>query len=296
VPKELPTSIYVKTELDALACTSESPAGISRRYRKSMISRDWAWGVVPSGFKKVVDGRDALMIVREDVAEFLTIEECTKRDHKDKNEPALFEGRGKLGGLKLGNGDMALIRSYRHGGLFRHLLRGIFFTWPPRPFRELAITEEVRCRGIPTVEVFGACVRRIWGPFYRGWLVTRLLNGGEDLWTAIRNGLVLQTGTKKVFDAVAGSLRDLHREGIYHRDLNLKNILVRRESDGVKSYIIDFDRAMLFLGEVPPTMVQRNLDRLLRSANKLDPKRQYLSPNDWKKFIDSYHGRNADEP
>ena len=83
-----------------------------------MISRDWAWGVVPSGFKKVVDGRDALMIVREDVAEFLTIEECTKRDHKDKNEPALFEGRGKLRGLKLRNGDTALIRPYRHGDCF----------------------------------------------------------------------------------------------------------------------------------------------------------------------------------
>ena len=77
------------------------------------------------------------------------------------------------------------------------------------------------------------CLREAYlGALYRGWLVTRLLNGGEDLWTAIRNGLVLQTGTKKVFDAVAGSLRDLHREGIYHRDLNLKNILVRRESDG----------------------------------------------------------------
>jgi Lipopolysaccharide kinase (Kdo/WaaP) family len=71
---------------------------------------------------------------------------------------------------------------------------------------------------------------------------------------------------------------------------------VRRESDGVKGYIIDFDRAMLFLGGVPQTMVQRNLDRLLRSANKLDPKRQYLSPSDWKRFIDSYHGSNADKP
>jgi hypothetical protein len=50
------------------------------------------------------------------------------------------------------------------------------------------------------------------------------------------------------------------------------------------------------LGGVPPIMVQRNLDRLLRSANKLDPKRQYLSPNDWKSFVDSYYGRNADEP
>jgi serine/threonine protein kinase len=263
---------------------------------KVLISREWPWGVVPSGFKKVVDGRETLMIVREDVAEILTIEECTKRDHKDNKESTTFEGRARLREVQLRNGDTALIRPYRHGGLFRHLLRGVFFTWPPRPFRELAITEEVRRRGIPTVEVLGACVRRIWGPFYLGWLVTRQLDGGEDLWTAMRDGLVRQTGAKKVFNAVAGSLRALHREGIYHRDLNLKNILVRRESDTVRGYIIDFDRAMLFLGEVPPIMVQRNLDRLLRSANKLDPKRQYLSPNDWKRFVDSYYGRNSDEP
>jgi serine/threonine protein kinase len=261
-----------------------------------MISRDRAWGVIPTGFKKVVDEHATLMVVREDVAEFLTIEECTKRDHKHDKESTLFEGRASLREVQLRNGDTALIRPYRHGGLFRHLLRGIFFTWPPRPFRELVITEEVRRRGIPTVEVLGACVKPIWGPFYHGWLVTRRLTDGQNLWTAMRDGLIRQTGAKKIFNAVADSLRALHREGIYHRDLNLRNILVRRESDTVRGYIIDFDRAMLFLGEVPPIMVQRNFDRLLRSANKLDPKREYLSLNDWKSLIDSYHGSKADEP
>jgi tRNA A-37 threonylcarbamoyl transferase component Bud32 len=126
--------------------------------------------------------------------------------------------------------------------------------------------------------------------------VTRQLKGGLDLWTAIRDGFASQTGAEKVFNAVAASLHGLHREGIYHRDLNLRNIVVRRESDGVKGYIIDFDRAMLFLGKVPMALARRNLDRLLRSANKLDPKREYFSAKDWKKFIDSYHKRNADEP
>jgi tRNA A-37 threonylcarbamoyl transferase component Bud32 len=261
-----------------------------------MTSRDWAWGVVPPGFKRVIDGREGLMIVREDVAKFITIEECTKSNDSDDHEAGLFQGRGRLRALELRNGDAALIRPYRHGGLLRHLLNGIFFTWPPRPFRELAITEEVRRRGIPTAEVFAACVRRIWGPFYRGWLVTRQLKGGQDLWTAIRDGLVGQPGAEKVFNAVAASLHGLHREGIYHRDLNLKNIVVRRESDGVKGYIIDFDRAKLFLGELPMALARRNLDRLLRSANKLDPKREYFSANDWQSFVDSYHKRNADEP
>lgn len=262
----------------------------------SMASQDWAWGVVPPGFKKVVDRQGTRMIVRENVADLITIEECTKGDPRDEKEPVVFQGRARLRGLRLSNGDTVLIRPYRHGGLFRHLLRGIFLGWPPRPFRELAITEEVRRRGIPTVEVLGACVRRVWGPFYRGWLVTRQLNGGEDLWTAVRDGLVHRAGAKKVFDAVASSLRELHRQGIYHRDLNLKNILVRCESEGVTGYIIDFDRATLFLGRVPPAMVQRNLNRLLRSANKLDPKRKYFSADDWKWFVDSYYGKNNEEP
>lgn len=259
-----------------------------------MTSRDWGWGVVPPGFKKVVDGRGGVMIVREDVEEFLTIEECTKATFYE-GEPGAFQGRGRLRVLELRNGDTVLIRPYRHGGLFRHLLREMFFTWAPRPFRELAITEEVRRRGIPTVEVYAACVRRIWGPFYRGWLVTRQLKGGQDLWTAMRDDFVRKAGPKKVFDAVATSLRGLHREGVYHRDLNLKNILVRCESDGVKGYIIDFDRTTLFLGKVPITVVRRNLDRLLRSANKLDPRREYFSDSDRKTFIDSYHGANAHE-
>ncbi|HXV83526.1 MAG TPA: lipopolysaccharide kinase InaA family protein [Candidatus Binatia bacterium] len=255
-----------------------------------MTSRDWRWGVVPPGFKKVIEARETLMLVREDVAELVSGEECTRQTDKEEKDPGAFQGRGSLRAFELRNGETALIRPYRHGGLLRHLLRGIFFTWPPRPFRELAITEEVRRRGIPTIEVLAACVRRIWGPFYRGWLVTRQLQGGQDLWTALQGGVVRKTGAGKVFNAVAATLRDLHREGIYHRDLNLKNILVRCEPDGVKGYIIDFDRAMLFLGRVPPVLAQRNLQRLLRSTLKLDPQREYVSAHDWKRFVESYHG------
>lgn len=237
-----------------------------------------------------MEGRETLMLVREDVAGLLSSEGCTKQSHKNEKEPGAFQGRGSLRGLELRSGEKALIRPYRHGGLLRHLLRGIFFTWPPRPFRELAITEEVRRRGIPTVEVLAACVNRIWGPFYRGWLVTRQLQGGQDLWAALQGGLVRKAGARKVLNAVAATLRDLHREGIYHRDLNLKNILVCCEADGVKGYIIDFDRAMLFLGQVPPALAKRNLQRLRRSTLKLDPQRRYVSAHDWERFVESYHG------
>jgi tRNA A-37 threonylcarbamoyl transferase component Bud32 len=260
-------------------------------------ARDWSWGGVPPGFKKVTDGRGGLMLIREDVEAFLTLEECTIPNDQDENHPVAFQGRGELRTLRLRNHDTALVRCYRHGGLFRNLLGESFFTWPPRPFRELAITEEVRRRGIPTVEVYAACVKRTWGPFYRGWLVTRHLTDSRDLWEAIRDGFIRNIGIKKILAAVAQSLRGLHREGVYHRDLNLKNILVRRESDQhVRAYIIDFDRAALFLGEVPMTLVQKNLYRLLRSANKLDSQKEYFSDDDWESFVKSYHKQNANEP
>jgi hypothetical protein len=259
-----------------------------------MVFQDRSWGVIPPGFKKVVDGSGGLMVVREDVAGCLNLEECTRPNDKHASEGLVFHGRGGLRGLALANGETALIRPYRHGGLLRQLTGEIFVTWPPRPFRELVVTEEVRRRGIPTVEVYGACVKRSWGPFYRGWLVSRLLQGGQDLWTAVQDGGLHKLGASRVLKAVATSLRSLHREGVYHRDLNLKNILVRCEPEGVRGYIIDFDRAVLFFGDVPMPLARRNLSRLLRSVNKLDPTREYLSAGDWKRFVTSYYGHTKE--
>ena len=87
-----------------------------------MASRDWAWGVVPLGFKSVTDGREGLMIVRDDVEKFLSFEECTKASGSHDHKAGSFRGRGSLRALELPNGDAVLIRPYRHGGLFRHLL------------------------------------------------------------------------------------------------------------------------------------------------------------------------------
>jgi hypothetical protein len=90
-----------------------------------------------------------------------------------------LQGRGQLRRVKLPNGDVALLRRYHHGGMFCRLSDGVFFTWPPRPFRELMITEELRRRGIPTAEVYGACVEPVCGPLYRGWLATRAIPGAQ---------------------------------------------------------------------------------------------------------------------
>ena len=82
----------------------------------------------------------------------------------------------------------------------------------------------------------------------------------------------------------------MHREGVYHGDLNLKNILLRLENGAVTGYIIDFDKAKLYLGQLPPALIKNNLDRLVRSLRKLDPEQKYFSAAAWNDFVNLYHG------
>jgi 3-deoxy-D-manno-octulosonic acid kinase len=252
-----------------------------------MLTEHAIWGDLPPGFTKVTATQGCWLVVRNDKMDCIDAAVCRRGGEK---EPGRFEGRERLRSLLLGNGDKALIRTYRHGGLLRHCSGGVFCSWPPRPFRELAITEEIRRRGILTVETYGACVEQLWGPFYRGWLVTRELADAQDLWQAFKTGLVQELGIDRILRAVADSLRALHREGVYHTDLNLKNILIRKEQGGVKGYIIDFDKAKLVLGNLPPELVRRNINRLLRSVNKLDPARTHFSTAYWDEFVSFYYG------
>jgi 3-deoxy-D-manno-octulosonic acid kinase len=250
---------------------------------------DWGWKYIPPGFVTERDGRGRLLVVRENLGNSLPIANVCENG----GEVSAYSGREALRCLRLPDGERALVRSYRHGGLLRALTRKVFFTWPPRPLRELAISEELRQRGVPTVEPCGACVEPLWGPFYRGWFITRELTGARDLWETVSGSLIVGFDNRAVLRAAADGVRLLHREGVYHADLNMKNILVRREAGGLKSYIIDFDKAKLFLGRLPAPVAQRNIERLHRSARKLDPSGRYISEANWKDFLERYYGNRS---
>jgi tRNA A-37 threonylcarbamoyl transferase component Bud32 len=253
-----------------------------------MFSDNMIWGAIPEGFQKLTDPQGNRLAVRADRQREILFSTCL--DIESYGAAAGFYGRGDIRSVQLADGTTALFRRYRHGGMLRSITGKWFFSWPPRPFRELTITEELRRRGFPTVEVYAACVGKIAGPFYRGWLVTRQLEGAHDLWAALHSGFCQSVGIEAVLKAVAAAVRRMHREGVYHRDLNLKNILVRSTAAGLESHVIDFDKAILVLGQLPAPLVQNNLDRLLRSIGKLDPQRQYFSPAAWEGFLEYYTG------
>lgn len=252
-----------------------------------MLPDSLIWGALPAGFAKLTDGNGNRMIVRRERQREIGFDVCLNQH--GKTEESVYAGRGTLRAVRLSDGETALVRQYRHGGTFRSLTGAWLFTWPPRPFRELVITEELRRRGLLTVEVYAACVSRGFGPFYHGWLVTKELRGAVDLWSALQQGLLNRFGEAATLRAVAASVRAMHREGVFHSDLNLKNILLRPESAGVACHIIDFDKAKLFLGRLPTELVKQNLDRLLRSVRKLDPERRFVTPAAWAQLTDFYY-------
>jgi len=261
----------------------------SVKTRWRIVGIDWPqqlWGDVPNGFKRISLDRRRVVMVRDGFERYLCQENFLGQPEPGKG--LVLYGREKLDRISLNGGQTALVRTYRHGGLVRHLTGYFFFSWPPRPFKELAVTEEARQRGISTLEVLGARVERVWGPVYRGWLVTRELEESEHFWDALRNGRYGNGDRLPLLRSVAECICRMHRRGLFHSDLNLKNILVRREAGAIKSYVIDLDKAKLFPREVPRGRARKNLHRLLCSVRKLDPSRRYFSLEDWERFVGFY--------
>jgi Lipopolysaccharide kinase (Kdo/WaaP) family len=249
------------------------------------MTRAVLWGEIPAGFKTIRNGHGRMLLVRGDMEAELEMDKVTRQESPGSD--SRLEGRGALGVLRLADGGEALVRRYRHGGALRALTGDCFFTWPPRPFRELALTYEARRRGVRAAEPLAALVETFAGPFYRGWLVTRRLADARDFW-ALAQTEDFAAEKASWLRAAARAVRAMHRCGIHHRDLNLKNILLRREADGAVAYIIDFDRSRLFTGPVPPARAERSLARLNRSILKLDPARRFMTAADWEFFLTAY--------
>ena len=201
--------------------------------------------------------------------------------------PSRHVGRAALYTVTLPDGGHGLVRSYRHGGWFRRLTRDWFIGRPLRPFAELAVTATARERGLAVPEVLAALVARVCGPWYRGWLVTRELEGARDLWAVLQGDLSVAE-KQLLLGCVGRLLRKMHTSGIDHADLNLRNILVRANSPRPDVHLIDFDKARLYQGPVPVARAQRNLRRLLRSVNKLDGGQARVAAADWECLAEAY--------
>lgn len=176
-------------------------------------------------------------------------------------------GRGTARAHTLPDGDVAWVRSYRHGGLFGRLLGRWYFGWPSRPERELRATEAARGAGIVAPVVLAAETVR-WGPLYRGRLVSRDVQDRRSL----RSALLGATGAAEREAWLAALVRDvmrLHRGGVYHPDLNPTNLLAAA-GPGEAIAFLDFDRSRVFPHPVGGLWRRLAHRRLVRSLAKLE--------------------------
>ncbi|MEA2626941.1 MAG: 3-deoxy-D-manno-octulosonic acid kinase [Candidatus Binatota bacterium] len=158
-----------------------------------------------------------------------------------------------------------VIRVYRRGGAMRWLGR-TYFGPRARPLREFWLLLSARRRSLPVPEPVAAIVERgRWlGISYRGVLVMAEA-AGAPLWDVLSAG-----GRRDVLPALGRSLRRLHEAGLTHPDLNLRNILVTEDGAGPAFTYVDLDGARL--GAAPNVRTRRrSLQRIRRSARKLDP-------------------------
>ena len=195
-------------------------------------------------------------------------------DHADRDlfDIEVWRGRGDVTTPDGGRGEAWIIRGgdrewvlrhYRRGGIVGRYVRDsyIFTGWAmSRPVREWRITARLYEMGLPVPRPVAAAGWRR-GLLYRADLITERVPG-----VTLGSQLGKDVCTPGLFRDIGKVVARLHNAGLWHSDLNVKNILV---ADGRVS-VIDFDKARWIRSQ---PALQRNLMRLERSLYKSSARR-----------------------
>ena len=178
------------------------------------------------------------------------------------------------------------LRHYWRGGLIAKLIKDAypFSSYRnTRAFAELQLLEQLYEEGFAVPKPVAAQVVRS-GLVYRADILTTLLPNAQDL-----VGLLAERAlSHEAWQTLGQLIAKFHQRGVYHADLNAKNILL---SEG-QFYLIDFDRGEL--RDAAPDWQRNNIERLLRSFRKEKTKQPTLAFDDacWQLLIAGYQQVN----
>ncbi len=239
---------------------------------------------IPASFSVVKMGGTTVFVkegYREGILRIILDKEFL---HKSGNNTQVKFGRGSYLSVPMteNSSERFVIRDYRHGGLLGNLFGGVFLNGN-RPLNEIHISEIVSQKNVPSAEVIAIAKRRLWGIFYKAKFISKEIYGAVDIIEFLKNSSpeFIQTYKKPVIFALVKLIRNMHDAGIYHADLHLKNILLKKDSTGeFTAYIIDLDKSVV-LGKLDIQQRIKNLLRLDRSLEKL----RWLSGKDCKSNV-----------
>jgi hypothetical protein len=249
---------------------------------------------IPSSFSLVHKGK-VFLLLKDEYKDLLLeqgIEDIKTFIQTHRQTSKYLKGRTLHPSIPLKEGKRVVIRHYLHGGLFSALTRDLYL-FGSRSFQELALTMRIRTCGISTIEPIGA-IHWILGPFYKAHLLSLEISGAKDLIQYFqeigphpsRQRLLHKRRTIRS----AGLLvHQFHEAGFFHRDLQLKNILV----SGERLFLIDFDHS--YQKEVLTTNERKkNLLRLNRSVEKWKRLGLPITRTDRFRFLRAYAEKNEE--
>ena len=174
------------------------------------------------------------------------------------------------------------LRHYYRGGLIeklskdKYLFTGLHKT---RAVAELALLTQLFNEGFAVPRPIAANVERS-GLHYRADIIIERVAGAQDLVAKLSQEVMTAEQWRQLGTCIA----KFHQRGVYHADLNAKNILITDD----EFYLIDFDKGEI---RAPNTKWQAaNLDRLLRSFNKEKRKLPALAftESNWQDLLKGY--------
>jgi tRNA A-37 threonylcarbamoyl transferase component Bud32 len=249
---------------------------------------------IPPSFS-LIKKRKTFLLLKDEYRNFLLqqgIEDLEIFLKKHVQTTRYLTGRSPHPSIPIKDGERMIVRGYSHGGLFSLFTRNLYL-FGSRSFRELALTEEIRSSGIPTIEPVGAIHRLSRFPFYQPYLLSLEIPHALNLIQYFQ-----ETGPhpsfkdlpqkRKMIRSAGLLLRQFHEMGFFHGDLQLKNILIA----GEQLRFIDFDHSyrkpLLSLREK-----MKNLLRLNRSVEKWRRLGLPMTRTDQWRFFLSYAGEDV---
>lgn len=231
----------------------------------------------PHGFQVFDEGR-ATLVVRPPYAAAVR-----ERRSAEDGQP-LREGRAPLQRIALPDG-VGLVRHCCHGGLLGGLLRDLYLDGG-RALRELAVSDALTRRGVPTPEMIGGLRERVFPGLYRMEIITREVCQASDLAEVLRAlpRAATEAQRRRPLETAARLIAQLHHVGVHHPDLNARNILIT--PDGM-AMVIDLDKVEM----VDCLSARRRcaaVTRLYRSLAKLGLSPHRVTDEDWLAFLGLY--------
>jgi 3-deoxy-D-manno-octulosonic acid kinase len=182
-----------------------------------------------------------------------------------------------------------VVRHLSHGGTLAPVTGDAFLRiGTPRPFNELLLSLALQDLAIPSPAVAAAVVYP--SRFtYRGDVARDEIADALDLAACLFGERALERRRRLDALAAAGRLIGaLHRAGVAHPDLNLRNVLVRWGAEGPRAHILDVEKCRI----VPRLSGRRRramLRRFRRSARKFEARTgRALEAEAWEAFREGY--------